>query len=56
MLGQLTARGDGGIDHGELADRPSILDSHAPIALDPHIGQPTAATRGRWKINRTGDL
>jgi hypothetical protein len=57
MLGQLTARGDGGIDHGELCrSTRNSRQSRTHRARTPHIGQPTAATRERWKINRTGDL
>ena len=57
MLRQLTARGDGGIDHGELCR--STCDprqSRTHRAWNTHVGQPTAATHERRKINRTGDL
>jgi hypothetical protein len=47
MLGRLTAREDGGIDHGEprrLRTRKTSIDL------------PAAATRERKKINSTGGL
>jgi hypothetical protein len=57
MLCQLTGRGDGGIDHGELC-RPTPDRRRLRIhrAWKPYIGQPAAAARERQKINRTGDL
>jgi len=57
MLGQLTLRRDGGIDHGELCR--STCDrrqSRTQRAQNPQIGRLTAATHERQKINRTGDL